>query len=325
MRNSTASKPACAPKIEPASFANEAGLRYVSDSRPGITRRRFGKSFRYYLPDGAVLRDLTEIRRIQALAIPPAYSDVWICPNANGHIQATGRDARGRKQYRYHPRWREVRDEDKYGRMITFACALPAIRARVADDLSKPGLPREKVVAAVVCLLEKTLIRVGNDEYAKDNNSYGLTTLRSKHIIIEADTIHFHFRGKSGKVHRIDLNDRRLANIVRRCRDLPGYDLFEYEDDHGDIRKIESSDINNYLRETSGLDFTAKDFRTWAGTVLAASALRERTPFDSESEAKARRKRGESEAKARRKRGESEAKARRKDTLKKQSTRYRRA
>jgi DNA topoisomerase-1 len=218
--------------------------------------------------------------------IPPAWTDVWIAPHANGHIQATGRDARGRKQYRYHPRWRAVRDETKYGRMMAFAAALPRIRARVEADLARPGLPREKVLATVVRLLETTLIRVGNEEYARANRSFGLTTMRDRHVAVSGRSVRFGFRGKSGIRHTIDLNDRRLARVVKRCRDLPGQELFQYLDDDGRPQSIDSADVNAYLREVTGDDFTAKDFRTWAGTVLAALALREFESFDSQTQAK---------------------------------------
>src|SRR5436190_10175993 len=252
--------------------AKEAGLRYTSDDRPGIRRRRRGRSFQYIRPDGGAITDAAERARINALAIPPAWTDVWICPSPNGHLQATGRDARGRKQYRYHPRWREVRDEVKYGRLIKFAEALPSIRMRTNADLAKSGLPREKVLAAVVQLLEKTLIRVGNEEYARQNGSIGLTTMRDAHAKVSGSTVRFEFRGKSGIRHAVDLNDRRLAAIVKACRDLPGYELFQYIDDDGTRQVIDSCDVNDYLREICGSDFTAKDFRTWSGTVLAARA-----------------------------------------------------
>ena len=221
-----------------------------------------------------------------ALAIPPAYTDVWICPDPRGHIQATGRDAKGRKQYRYHPRWRKVRDETKYGRMIAFAQALPQIRERVERDLALPGLPREKVLATVIRLLETTLIRVGNDEYAKTNKSFGLTTMRDRHVEIAGSTVKFHFVGKSGKKHQISLSDRRLAKIVKRCRDIPGYDLFQYLDEDGSRVDVKSDDVNAYLREIGGQEFTAKDFRTWAGTVLACMALQEFEAVDGEAQKK---------------------------------------
>ncbi len=271
---------------EPAESAREAGLRYVSDDRPGIRRLRAGKHFRYVGPDGKPVRDEETLARIRSLAIPPAWTDVWVCPLARGHLQATGRDARGRKQYRYHPRWRATRDETKYDRMAAFGRALPAVRARVDADLARPGLPREKVLATVARLLETTLIRVGNEEYAKQNGSYGLTTLEDRHVRVAGETVHFAFRGKSGIRHRIDVRDRRLARVVRRCQDLPGHELFQYVDEEGQRRAIDSADVNAYLREISGQEFTAKDFRTWAGTVLAARALREFAAFDSQAQAK---------------------------------------
>lgn len=232
------------------------------------------------------MRDPAALARIRSLAVPPAWTEVWICPVAEGHLQATGRDARGRKQYRYHRRWREVRDEVKYARMIEFAHALPRIRHRVRRDLARHGLPREKVLAAVVRLLETTLIRVGNDEYARQNHSFGLTTICNRHAQVRGGTIHFDFRGKSGVEHEIDISDRRLAAIVRKCQHLPGQELFAYLDEEGEPRDIGSSDVNDYLREISGQDFTAKDFRTWAGTALAAAALQEFEDFDSQAAAK---------------------------------------
>jgi DNA topoisomerase-1 len=265
--------------------ARAAGLRYVRDDRPGLCRIRSGKGFRYQGPDGATIRDRETLARLRALAIPPAWTDVWICPQANGHLQATGHDERGRKQYRYHPRWRAVRDENKYDRMISFGQALPRIRARVEKDLARPGLPREKVLATVVRLLETTLIRVGNEEYARENGSFGLTTLRDHHVKVEGTKVRFAFRGKSGVRHEIDVRDRRLAKVVRRCQDLPGQVLFQY-DDEGQTRAVDSDDVNEYLRQAAGQEFTAKDFRTWAGTVLAAQALQEFETFDSEVQAR---------------------------------------
>jgi DNA topoisomerase-1 len=272
--------------VDPSESAHEAGLRYVSDSTPGIRRRRAGKGFTYLDSGGRRITDRATLARIRSLAIPPAYADVWISPQPNGHIQATGRDARGRKQYRYHPRWREVRDETKFGRMLAFSEALPLIRKRVEQDLSRPGLPREKVLAAVVLLLELTGIRVGNDEYARTNQSFGLTTLREDHVEVSGSTMLFEFRGKSGKVHRVSLNDRRLARIVARCQSLPGEELFQYVDDEGVHQTIGSSDVNDYLREMAGDEFTTKDFRTWSGTLLALGALEELGPAPSEREAK---------------------------------------
>jgi DNA topoisomerase-1 len=231
--------------------------------------------FKYLRADGRVIRHPSELKRIAKLAVPPAWTDVWICPDPRGHLQATGRDARGRKQYRYHPDWRACRDETKYDRMPAFAAALPRIRARTTADLGRPGLPREKVLAAVVQLLEKSLIRVGNEEYAKSNRSFGLTTLQDRHVSVRGETVRFEFRGKSGVRHSINVSGRRLARIVRNCRDLPGQELFQYIDDNGDRRRVDSGDVNEYLQEIAGQDFTAKDFRTWAGTVLACAALRE--------------------------------------------------
>ncbi len=266
--------------LDPQVAARRAQLRYVSDASPGITRHAAKNGFDYRLPDGALVRDIDTLRRIRSLAIPPAWTEVWICPYPNGHLQATGRDARGRKQYRYHPRWREVRDEAKYTKLLTFARVLPLIRARVDADLKRRGLPREKVLAAIVRLMEMTLIRIGNAEYAKANKSFGLTTLRDRHVVIEGGKIHISFRGKSGKRHESDINDRRLARIVKDCRDLPGYELFQYIDEDGRRRDVNSADVNNYLREITGEDITAKDFRTWAATHLAAQALREFEAFD---------------------------------------------
>ena len=266
--------------------AKAAELRYVSDEQPGIARAKKGKGFAYVLPDGRPVDDPDTEIRIRALAIPPAWTDVWICPIPNGHIQATGRDQRGRKQYRYHADWRTLRDEHKYHRMAAFGRALPKLRAHVDADLAKPGLPREKVLAAAVRIMEKTLIRVGNDEYANNNDSYGLTTLRDHHAEVNGHKVTFEFKGKSGKEHEIDLEDRRLAKIVEHCQDLPGEELFQYVDEQDVVRDIGSADVNDYLREITGENFTAKDFRTWAGTVLAARALQEFKKFDSKAEAK---------------------------------------
>lgn len=272
---------------DPALSAERAGLRYTSDDRPGIRRERTKDgAFRYFRPNGDEVTDEPTLKRIHSLAIPPAYTDVWICLHANGHLQATGRDARGRKQYRYHPRWRAVRDETKYSRMMAFGEALPSIRARVERDLGLHGLPREKVLATIVRLLETTMIRVGNEEYVRQNRHYGLTTLRARHVDVSGATVHFHFLGKSGKKHRIDLRDRRLAAIVKRCRELPGQELFQYIDENGERQSVGSADVNAYLREIAHEDFTAKDFRTWAGTVLAAMALQEFEAVDSQSQAK---------------------------------------
>ncbi|MBV9787204.1 MAG: DNA topoisomerase IB [Chloroflexi bacterium] len=285
-RESIQSEPPVMLITDPVQSAKAAGLRYVSDEMPGIRRKRAGKNFSYIGLDGKPIRDPKELQRIKSLGIPPAYTDVWICPLPNGHIQATGRDAKGRKQYRYHARWREVRDETKYGRMLAFGAALPRIRERVDQDLKLPGLSREKVLATVVRLLSTTLIRVGNDEYAKQNKSFGLTTMRDRHVEVNGATVKFRFRGKSGKNHSIALTDRRLAKIVQRCRDIPGYELFQYIDDDGERQTIDSADVNEYLREITGQDFTAKDFRTWAGTVLATLALQEAEVFESETQAK---------------------------------------
>ncbi len=279
-------KPTEPAPTDPVGSAHSAGLRYVNDSKPGLTRKRSGKGFTYLDADGAKVKDKETLTRIGALVIPPAWTDVWISPHPQGHIQATGRDAKGRKQYRYHPRWRGVRDETKYGRMMAFGRSLPRIRARVEADLNRPGLPREKVLATVVRLLETTLIRVGNEEYARANRSFGLTTMLDRHVAVSKKAVRFGFRGKSGVEHTIDLNDPRLARVVKRCRDLPGHELFQYLDHDGDHRAVDSADVNAYLREVAGDEFTAKDFRTWAGTVLAALALREFEAFDSQTQAK---------------------------------------
>jgi DNA topoisomerase-1 len=258
-------------------------LRHVDDRQPGLRRRRTGKKvrqgkrwieqFQFLDADGRVVRDAETLQRIRKLAIPPAWEEVWICPQASGHIQATGRDARGRKQYRYHPRWREHRDETKYSKMIAFGEALPALRRQLAVDLRAPGLPRRKVLATVVSLLETTFIRVGNEEYARANRSFGLTTLKDRHVAFGPGAVRFHFRGKSGVFHEISIHDARIARIVRRCRDLPGQELFQYLDEDARPASIDSADVNDYIRELAGQEFTAKDFRTWAGTVLAAVAL----------------------------------------------------
>ena len=258
-----------------ARSARSAGLVYVSDRGPGILRRRRGRGFEYVDHRGRVIRRRAELDRIARLAIPPAWKDVWICGNPRGHLQACGRDARGRKQYRYHAGWRTFRDEVKYDQMLAFATALPALRRQIARDLSASGLPRRKVLAAVVQLLETTLIRVGNEEYARDNDSYGLTTMRNRHVTVSKSTLRFRFKGKGGKSHDIAFDDSRLARIVRRCQDLPGHELFGYIDEDGSAQNIGSADINEYLRDVTGQDFTAKSFRTWAATVLAACALQE--------------------------------------------------
>ena len=269
-----------------AEAAAAAGLRYVSDARPGITRKRAGRAFSYRDPQGRLIRDRKTLVRLRALAIPPAWTDVWICPDPRGHLQATGRDARGRKQYRYHSEWRAVRDAHKFDRILIFARVLPQIRARVDADLRRHGLPRERVVATVVRLLETTLIRVGNAEYARENESFGLTTIRHRHVAVNGSTIAFEFRGKGGKVHKVTTRDRRLARIVRACHELPGQELFQYVDEEGVRRDVDSADVNAYLQAIGGEPFTAKDFRTWAGTVLASLALSEFEAFDSEAAAK---------------------------------------
>jgi DNA topoisomerase I len=270
----------------PVASAKAAGLRYVTDTRPGIGRKRCGKGFRYIDTDGKTVRDKETLARIKALVIPPAWTRVWICPHSTGHLQVTGRDARGRKQSRYHPRWREVRDETKYERMILFGTALPQIRERVEQDLALRGLPRPKVLATIVRLMETTLIRVGNEEYARQNKSYGLTTMRNKHVEVDGSTITFKFQGKSGVKHTVDITDRRIARIVQRCEDIPGYELFQYVEKDGTPHSVDSADVNEYLREIARQEFTAKDFRTWAGSVLACVALREFEMFASETEAK---------------------------------------
>jgi DNA topoisomerase I len=273
-------------KDHPQHAAKAAGLRYVEDSRPGITRQKRGHNFEFVGIGGRPIRNRRVLDRIRSLAIPPAWTDVWICASPNGHLQATGRDVRGRKQYLYHPRWREVRDQNKYEKVIQFARALPKIRRRVAAHLLKRRLSREKVLAAVVKLLETTLIRVGNDEYARQNRSFGLTTMHDRHARVNGTQVHFEFRGKSGIEHEIDLADPRLARIVRQCQELPGQELFQYLDDDGNVHDVTSGDVNEYLRQISGLEMTAKDFRTWAGTALAAQALQEFEDFDSQAAAK---------------------------------------
>ena len=266
--------------------ARAAGLTYVSDLDPGIRRKRAGTGFSYGSPTGKPISDRRVLSRIRKLAVPPAWTDVWICPEVDGHIQATGRDAKGRKQYRYHDDWRQVRDQDKYDRLIDFAKLLPRIRQRIDEDMGRRGAPRDKVLATVVSLLDKSLIRVGNGEYAKDNDSYGLTTLRTRHVDIEGSELRFHFKGKSGKTWRLKVRDRRIARVVRSIQELPGQNLFQYVDDHAEIRTVRSTDVNDYLREIAGADVSAKDFRTWAGTVLAVLALSTIGPFSSETQAK---------------------------------------
>lgn len=264
--------------------ARSASLRYVSDARPGISRRASGTGFSYLAADGSPVHDEATLARIRALAIPPAWSDVWISPAPNGHIQATGRDARGRKQYRYHARWREVRDETKFEHMRDFAHALPRIRERVAADIARQGLPREKLLALVVRLLESTRMRVGNEEYARTNGSFGLTTLQNQHLRIEGTTLRFRFTGKAGKSHDVRVSDRRLAALVRRVRDLPGQELFQYIGDDDEPHPVDSADVNAYLKEIGGEEFTAKDFRTWTGTLLAVRELGARAAAGGESD-----------------------------------------
>ena len=271
---------------DPVASARAAGLRYVRDDQPGIERKGSVKHFRYFRPDGTRVRDAETLRRIRSLAIPPAWTQVWICPIPNGHLQTTGRDSKGRKQYRYHPQWRALRDEVKYDRMILFGRTLARIRARVEEDLKQSGLPRNKVLATVIRLLETTLIRIGGEEYARENGSFGLTTMRNRHVNVEGPAVHFRFRGKSGIFHSIRVDDRRLARIVHRCQELPGQELFQYLDEEGNPHPIDSSDVNAYLQEIAGEEFTAKDFRTWAGTVLAAQTLQEFESFTSETQAK---------------------------------------
>lgn len=267
------------------SVAVEAGLRYVSDAQPGIRRVRRGRGFSYRRADGSPVTDERTLSRIRSLAVPPAWNDVWICASGRGHIQASGRDARGRKQYRYHPRWRVVRDESKFHRLVAFGEALPRIRTQVEKDLALHGLPRERVLATVVRLLDITRLRVGNEEYARANASHGLTTLRDRHAEVRATSVTFHFAGKGGKEVELDVRDRRLSRIVGRCRDLPGYELFQYVDEEGTARPVDSGDVNAYLRAAACADFSAKDFRTWSATVLAATALRDAGPASSERQA----------------------------------------
>jgi DNA topoisomerase-1 len=263
--------------------ARAAGLRYLTDTQAGIERRRAGKGFSYRDPQGRRIQNRDTLERIRRLAVPPAWTQVWISPLSNSHLQATGRDARGRKQYRYHAEWRAIRDETKFGRLLAFAEALPRLRERVDRDLATRGLSRRRVLATVVRLLETTLIRVGNEEYARQNQSYGLTTLRSRHVDVSGETLRFEFRGKSGKQHSVEVHDRRVARIVRQCRDLPGHELFQYVDEEGGRQAVTSDDVNDYLREITGELFSAKDFRTWGGTVLALSALLAQSEVDAPS------------------------------------------
>ena len=269
------SPPADDPAATAAEAAAEAGLRYVTDDKPGITRRRHGKGFSYRDADDRPLRDAETLERIRSLAIPPAWTEVWICPNPRGHIQATGRDARNRKQYRYHPRWREVRDATKFNRMIEFGESLPALRRHITRDLALTGMPRERVLASVVRLLETTCIRVGNDEYMKSNGTFGLTTLRNHHVAVRGEKLFFRLRAKGGKRQEAKLSDRSVAKVIRECQDIPGYELFQYRDAEGQPQPIDSADVNDYLREVTGKNFTAKDFRTWMGSVHALARLRE--------------------------------------------------
>ena len=271
---------------DPVQIAKTVGLHYISDTTPGITRKRIGKNFSYLGLDGKPIRDSDELQRIKKIGVPPAWTNVWICPTDRGHILATGRDVKGRKQYRYHPQWREVRDETKYDKLIIFGEVLPHIRERVVQDLAHSGLPYEKVIATIVRLLDATLIRIGNEEYVRENGSYGLTTMLNQHVDVGEAKIHFHFKGKSGKEHRIDVKDRQLARIVKRCQALPGQELFQYVDENGELRSVESNGVNDYLRQSSGQDFTAKDFRTWGGTVIASIALVQLGVFESETQGK---------------------------------------
>jgi DNA topoisomerase I len=253
--------------------AHSAALTYTSDSKPGIRRKRAGRGFVYRDASGKIVRSAADLARIRMLVIPPAWVDVWICPSANGHLQATGRDVRGRKQYKYHARWRITRAETNFDRLASFGAILPRIRRRINRDLRLPGITKSKVLATVVRLLETTLIRVGNEEYARSNGSYGLTTFKNRHVHVQGSKMQFRFRGKSGKDHVVDVTNRRLARLVKRCQDLPGHDLFEYLDESGTAHDINSAEVNEYLRDISGNDFTAKDFRTWAGTLLATQFI----------------------------------------------------
>lgn len=270
----------------PVASAKAAGLRYVSDALPGIKRKKVGKHFSYIGLDGKPIHEKAEIERIRAIGIPPAWTQVWICPNPRGHIQATGRDAKGRKQYRYHPKWREIRDETKYSRMIAFGKALPTIREQVSHDLALPGLQREKVLATLIRLLDTTAIRIGNEEYARENGSFGLTTMQNDHVEVTGSTVAFHFRGKGGKEHMIDVKDRQLAKVVKKCQSLPGQQLFEYLDEQRELRTVESDDVNDYLQHITGENFTAKDFRTWAATVTTTCALQDLGAYESQTQAK---------------------------------------
>jgi DNA topoisomerase-1 len=271
---------------DPVRSAVEVGLRYVRETSVGITRRRVGKGWRFLDATGLTIRDEEVLKRIRSLVIPPAWARVWICPSPTGHLQAIGYDQRGRKQYRYHPTYSQVRNQTKFGRLTAFARLLPQIRERVQADISKGGLPREKVLATLVRLLETTYIRIGNGVYAKQNRSFGLTTLQNRHVEVEGAVIRFSFRGKSGQDHEIELHDRRLARVIRNCQDLPGCELFQYLDTEGEQRSVHSEDVNGYIREAAGREFTAKDFRTWGGTVLAMQKLAEMGAPANETEAK---------------------------------------
>lgn len=272
--------------LTPEAAAREAGLRYVSDTGPGIRRRRSGTGFSYRDADGRLLRDKTTLQRLRSLAIPPAWTEVWICPRADGHIQATGRDARGRKQYIYHPDFRSLRESGKYAALPGFARLLPVIRAQVTSDMARNGLPREKVLAAIVYLLERTLIRIGNADYAAQNGSHGLTTLTRRHVKVESGRLRFRFTGKSGRSWDLQLHDRRVLKVIRACQELPGQELFRYRSEDGTVLAVSSADVNDYLRSVSGSEVTAKDFRTWAGTMMAALALQAFGPPQSQREAR---------------------------------------
>ena len=274
------------PITDPIEAAQAIGLRYVSDAEPGLRRERDGDAFVYRDAAGKPVTAPRVLARIEALRIPPAWEEVWICRRADGHLQATGRDARGRKQYRYHPDWSATRNQTKYHRLLQFGAALPGLRERIDADLARRGLPRDKVLATVLRLMELTYIRVGNVEYARANSSYGLTTLRDKHVQVEGAAIRFQFVGKSGQRHAIDVRDRRLARIVKQCREIPGYDLFQYYDEAGERQRVGSGDVNDYLRAATGDEFSAKDLRTWGGSVLAATALAALGPAESEAEAR---------------------------------------
>jgi len=271
---------------DPKEAANSAGLRYVTDARPGITRKPKDGDFAYYDNEGKQVKNKSTLDRLKSLAIPPAWRKVWICAQPNGHLQATGIDASGRKQYKYHPTWRSDRDEAKFERLLSFGQVLPKIRAQVDRDLRLPDLAREKVIATVVRLLEISLIRIGNEAYAKENNSFGLTTMRNRHVAVKGSTVKFQFRGKGGKIHSVEVSDKRIARVVKKCQELPGQQLFEFEDPSGEIATIGSEDVNEYLQRVTGQPFTAKDFRTWAGTVLAAIALWKMEEVDNQTLAK---------------------------------------